>query len=253
MLHRLFYILPLLSTLTSAQRWGVREDSPPAETHENVQITHYSSAVTKIITTNPAQDLDFTNAQALTDGMLYQIALEAAAEKDDLAEAAGTIDSVPPALTVMQAGSEIYISSSIKFNAPGFITTFPSSPASLVLAQCCALGRSFGLDDRSSSNHRSEGNCGEPGAVHMWFKQHNTNDFARFPQNGRIVTVGWYNGEYSIWNPCGNNDDPTTGNARADWGCTRFIQEFGLTALPAGTQAQQVPDDWYIQTNQICL
>jgi hypothetical protein len=250
MLSSLKIFLVLLGLISSAigdGPFGIKKDTP-----DFGEYVHYSSLIT-YKHFDGGDDIDISDANVLTDGMLVAIAWSAFNEMRELATRNN--DPAPPStMTALAAGKSIYLSSSIRRNGPGFRAMFPDSPVSLILERCVITTAETSVEQqdnqRNGRDHQTGGNCAEPAAAHLYYKTVMQNDRADMPPNSRIATVGPdHYGNVIVLNACGPSDAIGFGR----WGCDRFIREINIREITTGTQIVPVPADWKVLTNRVCL
>jgi hypothetical protein len=169
-------------------------------------------------------------------------------------------DSIPPykrpsVMTALVAGNEIFISSSIRRNEPGFSTTFSNSPATTLLKRCVITDPDRGASQRTNqttgNDHRTGGNCGEPAAVHLYYKRHMITAATDMPPNSRVVTViRDPNNNLIVIPPCAMRDNLVAGQ---QWGCGRFLGETNIRSINRDIPATAIPQDLVVRPFSICI
>ena len=84
-------------------------------------------------------------------------------------------DVRPKATTALIAGGELYLSSSIKKDGRGFRRLFPKSPVADALECCSQVTAPLAANKKGKKTggmHRTAGNCGEPGALQLYYLRH---------------------------------------------------------------------------------
>jgi hypothetical protein len=218
---------------------------------EGDDYVHFSSLITGI--TLGGGNIDMDEAGLFTDGMMVTVARQAFEDMEHfLADANEDPDLWPGALTVLQAGGNMYLSSSIKNLRNGFMFRFRANQASVALQRCGSTASDLPAINRFKNDgtvHRTGGCCGEVGAVYHFYTHRADWDVPgrQLPAGARVVTVTRNRGVLVVVPPCGVN--PVT----AEWGCTRFIHDQGIRAIDANTQPEVVPDVWRPIPDVICL
>ena len=224
-----------------APRLGLSRDTPTAG---NKKWWHYSGLITHVTDEN-GHGINLDDPADFSDARLAGIAAEAYTEMTTLLDSAHAEDDVRPAMmSALIAGGEIYLSSSIKWNGPGFRKLFPKSPVADALERCSPaktpLAAKPNLKDEGAM-HRTGGNCGEPGALQLYYLKHppqGNQDPAKYtlPDWSRIVT--WERNR--VAKPCGTPNVPKDRfeNGRmirpptkTEWGCERLTTELNVRAI----------------------
>jgi hypothetical protein len=226
-----------------APRLGLSKDVPTAG---NKKWYHFSGYITNVTDEN-GHAVNLDDPEDFSDARLAGIAAEAYRDMYTLLDSENAESNVRPAMmSALIAGGEIYLSSSIKWNGPGFRKLFPKSPVADALERCSPektpLGAKPELKEEGAM-HRTGGNCGEPGALQLYYLKHppkTPQDPAKFtlPNWSRIVT--WERDR--VAKPCGTpnvpNDrfDHVNGKmirppTKTEWGCERLTTELNVRAI----------------------
>jgi hypothetical protein len=228
---------------------------------DDVSYIHYSSMIRTILDSdnNRYLDLDKTGTSDLSDGQLISIAFKAFEEMENATGVAAA--EKPGAMIALQTKGEIYLSSSIKNNDHGFILQFPDSHASIALERCSVIAAEEhdGLGPRENGGeHRIGGNCGEPGAVHLFYRHHPGAGSGPLPQPSRLVAVtrGKTSRVLKVIDPCdryqSNDPDEASDDLRV-WGCAKFVKEVNVRAIARTTPKEEIPKGWIFITDTACL
>jgi hypothetical protein len=148
--------------------------------------------------------------KGITDGQLWQIARDAADEMSVDREQYGIGPRAEPtAMGVLAWGDEIIISSSVK-GAGSFSYQFDGGNPEVLksLKECQILWRDTSLPDKNKEHeHKNKGNCAEPMAAHLYYRN-NGKDLPA--QNARIGTWVRVGGTWQQIDPCGTGEDVST-------------------------------------------
>ena len=175
----------------------------PQDVHINTvqRNWQYSS---HIVFSSRVGDSDESNPP-ISDGQLWQIARDAVDEMiRDRTHYGTSYRAQPSAMTILAWGNEIILASSMK-GAGSFSYDFlgGETPVGRSLQQCQIVWRDISLPDKDKAQmHNNNGNCAEPMAVHLYYKNNRVN----LPdQKARIGT--WVNGinGWTKTDPCGSN------------------------------------------------
>lgn len=233
---------------TPTCRWGINQDPPS----DDGQWVHWSGYVHRAFYAD-GEPLPIDDHDVFTDGMMVTAAMEAFLDMEN----AMTGDAATPrAMTVLQTTmpntrGELFFSSAIRRNGVGFRIQFPTSCASQALDRCSAINSDLvtGQDAQNSGEiHRTGGNCGEPGAVHLFCREHKNHPIEQgLPAGSRIVTVGRAMETHNlvIFNPCGlDNIDLEKPVPTPAWGCERFLNDVNIPAIPSTTTPIPIAAAW---------
>jgi hypothetical protein len=236
--------LYLFPTFATAQRLNIVQYAP------DDTWLHYSSMINTIKNGN-GNELNLDDTSQLSDGHLISIAYEAYQEMEEKHEE-GEFGDQPRAMAALQVKNQIFLSSSLKHNEDGFMAQFPNSRASIALERCSAASAQDQWDvnaQHTGDTHRTNGNCGEPAAVHLFYREHPDEPEGALPEPARMVAVTRGNGGMRIMNPCEapNAQYPNT------WGCSRFMTDLRIRAIWAGTAEVAIPGDWGFYWGTTCL
>ena len=252
----LLWSIPLLSVPVRAQQ-GLAIARP--DFTDDISYIHYSSMVRTILDRDNNRYLELDKTSDLSDGQLISIAFRAFEEMEDDDE----LDDrdKPGAMIALQTKGEIYLSSSIKNNDHGFMLQFPDSYASIALERCSAATAeeqaAEGARD-SGAVHRIGGNCGEPGAVHLFYRHNPGAEKGALPQPSRLVAVtrNSNSGAMRVIDPCdryqSNDPEKPSDDARV-WGCARFVNDVNVRAIMRSTAAVAIPTGWIFYPDAACL
>jgi hypothetical protein len=193
-------------------------------------------------------NLDDTNQ--LSDGRLIELANEAWGEMATIHEE-DPYGDLPFVMSALQVSNEIYFSSSLKHNSAGFMAEFPDSCASIALERCSAASAQEREDINAQHDgaiHRYGGNCGEPGAVHLFCQRHPELPPGPLPQPARVVAVAMVEQEMKVINPCSS-----TRKYPNMWGCSKFLNTLGIRAVTNAQASEAIPADWNFYWGTTCL
>jgi hypothetical protein len=184
----------------------------------------------------------------VSDGQLWQIARDAVDEMvNDRIQYGIRYEAQPTAMGVLAWGNEIILASSMK-GAGSFSYDFlgGDTPVGRSLEQCQIVWRETSLPGKDPTlPHTNKGNCAEPMAVHLYYKNNGVN---LRNQKARVGTWVVQQGEWTQTDPCGTGKDvsnrcphecvfpkdPLT-DAQDFWGCDLFTEDQGLRVLSTNT------------------
>ncbi|KAB8211920.1 hypothetical protein BDV34DRAFT_219137 [Aspergillus parasiticus] len=168
----------------------------------------------------------------ISDGQLWQIARDAVDEMiNDRLQYGTHVLAQPRAMSILAWGNEIILASSMK-GAGSFSYDFlgGDTPVGRSLQQCQIVWRDTIVPGQDPTNvHENRGNCGEPLAAHLYYKNHGINLQV---QKARIGT--WVMGRNKDW----AQTDPCETNSQDTWGCNLFTANQGLKVLDRKTPVE---------------
>ena len=260
---------------TASPRLGLSEDEPI------FQEWHFSALITHISDEN-GHGINLDDPEDFSDARLVGIAAEGHRDMISLLKARNAPRNVWPfAMTALIAGGELYLSSSIKKNVEGFRQLFPRSPVADALERCSQVTAPLAANAAGQANgdmHRSGGNCGEPGALQLYYVRHGMfgqPSASRYtlPDYSRIVT---WDGR-AIMSPCEKKPgkpvpkkkivngrvvlpsgttlpslDSEEPPADLEWGCERLTTEMNVRAINEGA-CTPVPAQYKLERGSISL
>lgn len=203
---------------------------------------HYFSIIYKVLDGSKSL-ITLDDTTKLSDGQVIQLAFEAWEEMATIHDTSIFGDR-PFVMTALQVMNEIYFSSSLKHNYRGFMAEFPDSCASTALERCSAASAQdqVAINAKNKGDtHRMGGNCGEPGAVHLFCRHHGDLLYGALPQPARIVAVAKQKdgNDMFVMNPCEvSKGYPNT------WGCSRFLNDLNIRPITNAKNAEPIPADW---------
>ncbi|GLA61967.1 hypothetical protein AtubIFM54640_002500 [Aspergillus tubingensis] len=163
---------------------------------------------------------DETNG--IEDEQLWQIALTGYNEMQANQEAYG----IPKrqrskAMTVLAFDHELILASSQK--GESFSYYYTDTPVAKALERCqVTWRRDFGKE----SIHKNEGKCGEEMAAHLYYLVHPGKSLSS--QKPRVATIVG-----------GKRTDPCTDNKGEKFGCSTFVQEYGIEVVDANKEFKE--------------
>ncbi|KAE8343187.1 hypothetical protein BDV24DRAFT_149809 [Aspergillus arachidicola] len=165
----------------------------------------------------------------VSDGQLWQIARDAVDEMIRDREQYGILAGAQPtAMGILAWGNEIILASSMK-GAGSFSYDFLGGDTTVgrSLQKCQIVWRDISLPGKDPTNiHKNRGNCVEPLAAHLYYKNNGKN---LKDQKARIGTWVVQQGKWQQTDPCGTD-------SKVDyWGCNLFTQDQGLKVLDITT------------------
>ncbi|KAK6837364.1 hypothetical protein RU639_001566 [Aspergillus parasiticus] len=164
----------------------------------------------------------------ISDGQLWQIARDAADEMTRERIRYGIGDKAEPiGMAVLAWGNEIILASSMK-GAGSFSYGFLSgdTPVGRSLQQCQIVWRDTSSPGQNpNQQHKNRGNCAEPLAAHLYYKNNGIN-----LQNQKARIGTWLNLDdgWVKMDPCGTTEEDF-------WGCNLFTANQGLKVLDRNT------------------
>jgi hypothetical protein len=232
---------------------------------------HFSALITHISDEN-GHGINLDDPEDFSDARLTGIAAEGHRDMISLLNASNALyNERPKAMTALIAGGELYLSSSIKKNGPGFRQLFPNSPVADALERCSQVTAPLAANPTGKligDMHHTGGNCGEPGALQLYYLRHGWQPWqgkpgvSRYtlPDRSRIVT---WDGR-DIMPPCEKtpenpmlqqrvvNGRPETPPADLEWGCERLTTELNVRAINKGA-CTPVPAQYKLERGFISL
>ncbi|KAA8650219.1 hypothetical protein EYZ11_012128 [Aspergillus tanneri] len=164
----------------------------------------------------------------VSDGQLWQIARDAVDEMIRDRKQYGIVDRAEPtAMGILAWGNEIILASSMK-GAGSFSYDFLGGDTTVgkSLQKCQIVWRDNSLPDKDKTKiHKNKGNCAEPMAAHLYYKNNGKN---LKDQKARVGTWVIRQGVWAKTDPCGTGSEDF-------WGCNLFAQDQGLRALSTTT------------------
>ncbi|CEJ58369.1 hypothetical protein PMG11_07026 [Penicillium brasilianum] len=206
-----------------ATTWPTRQDLQNTNIRRNWQWS------THIVFASPVGDSD-ASQPAISDGQLWQIAQDAIEEMSRDRIQYGMVPRAEPnAMGILAWGNEIILASSMK-GAGSFSYDFRSgeTPVGESLQRCQIVWRDISSSDKDQTlTHKNKGNCAEPMAAHLYYKNNGKN---LQDQKARIAT--WV--KVRTWaktDPCGTGEEDF-------WGCNLFTSDQGLKVLSTDTPSE---------------
>jgi hypothetical protein len=183
-----------------ATTWPQPQDVRLGNVKRNWQFSSH------IVFANPVGNSDETNP-TVSDGQLWQIARDAVDEmaRDRVQYGIGD-GAQPTAMGILAWGNEIILASSMK-GAGSFSYDFLSgeTPVGRSLQQCQIVWRDISLPDKDKTKrHKNKGNCAEPMAAHLYYKNNEEN-----LQDRRARVATWVR-QGPVWvktDPCGSDSE----------------------------------------------
>ncbi|KAL1864952.1 hypothetical protein VTK73DRAFT_5581 [Phialemonium thermophilum] len=166
----------------------------------------------------------------ISDGQLWQIALDASDEVDpDRKQYGISPKNQPAAMGVLAWGNEIILASSQK-GPTSFSYNYPNTDILLGLQLCQIVWRDYG-PGQSDTRHRNDGKCAEQMAAHLYYlSRPRPSPLSR--QSARVGTIVRNNkGGKAKTDPCGDVE-------KDSWGCNLFVADQALTVLDKNTPSE---------------